>query len=223
MRKVLYFLVFFLTFVSCSVEEDDSHTQKEYVVNDLVEIAKQYGMEFEPLKDIRFKKLTSEEVQAFKNELESLSGIKGTYTIKNIKKGEAVMLQNGSRLRKLKTRSELELIEEPDYEYPTKNEGGYICNCLIRMHHVLNKEKNTKETFVFVEASVSGLYGTATDRISNKGGYAGVYYDDFDYTFNFSGHFQYGAPGYGYITVYYSGIYDYNFDCRSQISWSFRE
>lgn len=66
MRKVLYFLVFFLTFVSCSVEEDDSHTQKEYVVNDLVEIAKQYGMEFEPLKDIRFKNLLQKKCKLLK-------------------------------------------------------------------------------------------------------------------------------------------------------------
>ncbi len=220
MRKILFFFLFSLTFVCCSVEEEDSHAQKKYIVNDLVEIAKQYGMEFEPLKD--FKEVTAKEVQAFKNELELLSRIKGTYPIKNIKKGEAVMFRNVSKHKKLKTRSELELIEEPEYEYPTKVEGTYTCNCKIQMYHVLNKVKNTTETFVFVEASVSGLYGTAFDRISNKGGYAGVYYDDFDYTFNFSGHFQYGAAGYGFINVYYSGIYDYYLDCRSQISWSFR-
>ena len=180
-------------------------------------------MEFEPLKGIGSKKLTLEEVQTFTNELEALSSIKGTYAIRNIKKGEAVMLKKGSRLRKLKTRSELEIIEEPEYEYPTKAEGGYICNCLIRMYQVFNKEKNTKETFVFVEASVSGLYGTTTDRISNNGAYPGVYYDDISCCARFDGCLDYGTAGYGFIKIYYNGCYNPYYEIMNQINWSFRE
>lgn len=208
--------------VGCSDDEPTGNHEREYVVNDLVEIAKEYGMEFVPQKDVLYKKLTLEEVSTFKKQLELLQGIKGSYALKSNKEGSAVMQRRNGNFRKLKSRAEAE-VKEAEYDYPKYSGGGYICDCRISWYRIIDENKHTTNNYFFVETIVSGMYGTSTHVISNKDAFSGISYDDISCCITFEGCMDYGAPGYGYIKIYYSGTYNPYIEAMNQVSWSFRE
>lgn len=222
----LYYIFVFFIFIGCtSNENDEIGGTQTYTVNDLIEIASKYGVNFQPNKKMTDFKLSHADIIDFEFKMKEMSKLKGKFSLYTVGVNKMEMA-NKTAANRLKTRSRAEYVKDDSWESKPYISSIYTCNCSVTWWLFYDEHDTVCKMTAAVHASVYDIYGNGmSDFLGTNNRFDDIKYVRYFELIAFYGNILY--PFYkdsyevGHFTISYEGEVYPDYPSNSFVKWYF--
>lgn len=155
MKKFLYMVLLLFVLIGCtSNEQDEFNNSRNYKVTDLVEIASEYGIIFQPQKEFGNVRLSQNDIDSFRVQVNRLREFKGKYIFDSyVKTSHKGVLEKYSN--QFTTRSNRDSLYSDTYDFKTSYYNSYYaCNCTVEWSIIYAENGEYLESYTGASVSV---------------------------------------------------------------------
>lgn len=171
MKKLLYIIFMSFTLIGCTSNEKDVLDNVQfYTTDDLVEIASEYGIKFQPQKEAVGIHLSQAEMDSFIVKLNGLKGLRGKRIFDRCIKTENEE-QSIKYNVQFPTRSKIDSLYDKSYSFETNYYNSYYaCDCTVAWSILFDENgeysKSYASAFVSILNQLDGM--SASDEIDSE-------------------------------------------------------
>lgn len=155
MKKLLYIIFSCFVLIGCTSNENDVlDNAKKYNINDLVEIASEYGIIFQPQKDSVDIRFSQKEIDSFRVHLNGLKGLKGRHSFDGWvnPRYKTVSEKYG---HSFSTRSKMDSLYSDSYDFKTSYYNSYYaCDCTVEWSIIYDENGEYLKSYAGASVSV---------------------------------------------------------------------